>query len=65
MNLTEEEVIVVLHQAIAGYQALLIRFEGFVAREDMIFIDRDGLVKVWMHENLAESQPQFPHPYIS
>jgi hypothetical protein len=40
-------------------------FGGFVAREDMIFINRSGAIKVWMNENLAEVEAEFPHPTIS
>lgn len=65
MELTEEEAIVILHEALAGYEFLLSQHGGFVAREDMIFVSREGAIRLWISENIAEATPQFPHPHIS
>jgi len=40
-------------------------FGGFVALENMIFVNREGVVKVWVNENLADSWIQYPHPAIT
>lgn len=37
---------------------------GFVARENMIYLNREGLVKIWVNENLANNQMEFEHPNI-
>ena len=55
---------VVAYEALKSYQVLLREYGGFVPTDEIIFINRQGMVKVWIHENLSKNEPAYPNPKI-
>jgi hypothetical protein len=47
-----------LHTALQGFALLAHRFGPFVPTEDMLFLGREGQVRLWLHPSLAQTHPQ-------
>ena len=44
-------------RTLTGFQILVKKFNPFVIKEEMIFIDNEGKVTVWIHPNLSIHSP--------
>lgn len=52
-SLTEQETAAVAYKSLLAYQELMSYTGGFVAKESMIYLNREGVPKMWINENLA------------
>ena len=64
MSLSFFDGAVVAYEALKNYQSLLREHGGFVPTDELIFINRQGIVKVWINENLSKNCPSYPNPKI-
>ncbi len=53
-----DDSIYLFYACLKGFCALYEKIGAFQVEEDMIFIDRNGLVRVWMNNNLSKNYPE-------
>ena len=65
LKISYEQALIIGYEALKAFQYLIREYGYFIAKDDMVFITREGNVKVWISDNPAKNQPAYPHPKLT